>query len=248
MVAIMMCSWQMRLIIDFFFNSLRSGFLGQGWSCSSLLSFAALESFSLSPKLLTNCIMSATGLSRGFSDTSLRCGKSTNAHILQMFLPLTNSSKSCINDHKLKWAAKEVTSWSQFSQRKNKRTEDQKLNGLKKNLRMLILNTSKFTNRGLQFQFLLPATNKQKNLKPVFATKTYFSCHWNLPICSWRNKTFLSKGLLQTSNYSIQSQDLVTFNVDKAFALFGWKKKVLSLSISLYIDDNHSFCYCVHPG
>ena len=98
------------------------------------------------------------------------------------------------------------------------------------------------------FLFPLPATNKQKNLKPVLATKTYFSCHWNLPICSWRNKTFLSKGLLQTSNYSIQSQDLVTFNVDKAFALFGWKKKVLSLSISLYIDDNHSFCYCVHPG
>ena len=98
------------------------------------------------------------------------------------------------------------------------------------------------------FLFPLPATNKQKNLKPVFATKTYFSCHWNLPICSWRNKTFLSKGLLQTSNYSIQSQDLVTFNLDEAFALFGWKKKVLSLSISLYIDDNHSFCYCVHPG
>ena len=78
--------------------------------------------------------MSATGLSRGFSDTSLRCGKSTNVRTLQMFLPLTNLSKSCINDHKLKWAAKEVTSRSQFPQRKNKRIEDQKLNGLKMNL------------------------------------------------------------------------------------------------------------------
>ena len=128
--------------------------------------------FSLSSKLLTYCIMSATGLSRGFSDTSLRCGKSTNACILQMFLPLTNLYKSCINDHKLKWAAKEVTWWSQFSQRKNKRIEDQKLNGLKMNLRMLILNTSKFTNCGLfNFRFL-PLTSK--NFKTCFGNENLF--------------------------------------------------------------------------
>ena len=70
----------------------------------------AIESLSLSSKLLTYCIMSATYLSRGFSDTSLQCGKSTNARIPQIILLLKNLSKSCINDHKLKWAAKEVTS------------------------------------------------------------------------------------------------------------------------------------------
>ena len=110
--------------------------------------------------------MSATGLSRGFSDTSLRCGKFTNAHLLQMFLPLTNLSKSCINDHKLKWAAKEVTSQSQFFQRKDERIENQKLNGLKRNLRILMLNTSKFTNRGLLNFHFLPLPSKK--------FKTYF--------------------------------------------------------------------------
>ena len=129
----------------------------------------AIESLSLSSKLLTYCIMSATCLSRGFSDTSLQCGKSTNARILQIILLLTNLSKSCINDHKLKWAAKEVTSWSQFFQRKNKRIEDQKLNGLK---RILILNTSKFTNRGLfNFRFL-PLTGKK--FKTYFHNENWF--------------------------------------------------------------------------
>ena len=129
----------------------------------------AIEYLSLSSKLLTYCIMSATCLSRGFSDTSLQCGKSTNARILQIILLLTNLSKSCINDHKLKWAAKEVTSWSQFFQRKNKRIEDQKLNGLK---RILILNTSKFTNRGLfNFRFL-PLTGKK--FKTYFHNENWF--------------------------------------------------------------------------
>ena len=129
----------------------------------------AIESLSLSSKLLTYCIMSATCLSRGFSDTSLQCGKSTNARILQIILLLTNLSKSCINDHKLKWAAKEVTSWSQYFQRKNKRIEDQKLNGLK---RILILNTSKFTNRGLfNFRFL-PLTGKK--FKTYFHNENWF--------------------------------------------------------------------------
>ena len=157
----MMCSWQMRLIIDFFFNSLRSGFLGQGWSCSSLLSFAAIESFGLCSKLLTYCIISATCVSRRFSDASLRCGKSANVLILPMFLLVTNLSKSCINDRNLKRAAKEVTSWSQFFQRKNKRIEGQKLNGLKMNLRILILNSSKFKNRGLFNFCFLPLTSKK---------------------------------------------------------------------------------------
>ena len=70
----------------------------------------ATESFSLSSKLLTYGVMSATCVSRGFSDTSLLCGKSINVLILPMFLLVTNLSKSCINDRKLKWAAKEVTS------------------------------------------------------------------------------------------------------------------------------------------
>ena len=129
----------------------------------------AIECLSLSSKLLTYCIISTKCLSRGFSDMSLRCGKSTNARIFQIILLLTNLSKSCINDHKLKWAAKEVTSWSQFFQRKNKRIEDQKLNGLK---RILILNTSKFTNRGLfNFRFL-PLTGKK--FKTYFHNENWF--------------------------------------------------------------------------
>ena len=83
-----------------------------------------------------------------------------------MFLPLTNLSKSCINDHKLKWAAKEVTSQSQFFQRKDKRIEDQKLNGLKRNLKILMLNTLKFTNSGLLNFHFLPLPSKK--------FKTYF--------------------------------------------------------------------------
>ena len=177
--------------------------------------------------------MSATGLCWGFSDTSLRCVKSTNARILQMFLPLTNLSKSCINDHKLKWAAKEVISWSQFSQRKKQKNWGSKIKRIENELEDVDIKYFKI-HKSRPFLFPLPATNKQKNLKPVFATKTYFSCHWNLPICSWRNKTFLSKVLLQTSNYSIQSRDLVTFNLDEAFALFGWKKKFCH-SVSAYV-------------
>ena len=112
----------------------------------------AIESLSLSSKLLTYCIMSTKCLSR--------------ARIFQIILLLTNLSKSCINDHKLKWAAKEVTSQSQFFQRKDKRIEDQKLNGLKRNLRILMLNTSKFTNRGLLNFHFLPLPSKK--------FKTYF--------------------------------------------------------------------------
>ena len=45
--------------------------------------------------------------------------------------------------------------------KKNKRIEDQKLNGLKMNLRILTLNSSKFKNRGLfNFRFL-PLTSKK---------------------------------------------------------------------------------------
>ena len=46
------------------------------------------------------------------------------------------------------------------------------------------------------FQFPLPATNKQKILKPIFTMNNDFSFHWNLPICSWRNKRFQSKDLV----------------------------------------------------
>ena len=132
----------------------------------------AIESLSLSSKLLTYCIMSTKCLSRGFSDMSLRCGKSTNARIFQIILLLTNLSKSCINDHKLKWAAKEVTSQSQFFQRKDKRIEDQKLNGLKRNLRILMLNTSKFTNRGLLNFHFLPLPSKK--FKTYFHNENWF--------------------------------------------------------------------------
>ena len=76
-----------------------------------------------------------------------------------------NLSKSCINDRNLKRAAKEVTSWSQFFQRKNKRIEGQKLNGLKMNLRILILNSSKLKSRDLfNFRFLPLTSNKFWNL------------------------------------------------------------------------------------
>ena len=175
MAAITTCSWQMRLIINYFFNSLRSGFLGQRWSYSSLLSFV------VSPLRLNlwvsplNCWHIASCPPSACPRDSQICHygvKSTNARILQIILLLTNLSKSCINDHKLKWAAKEVTSQSQFFQRKDKRIEDQKLNGLKRNLRILILNTSKFTNRGLFNFHFLPLTSKK--IKTYFQNENWF--------------------------------------------------------------------------
>ena len=152
MVAIRRCSWQMRLIIDFFLIPYGRDFLAKD-------SHVHLFFHSLHLNLLVsppNCWHIASCQPQACpGDSQIRHYGVGN---LQMHIYL---SKSCINDHKLKWAAKEVTSWSQFSQRKNKRTEDQNLNGLKKNLRMLILNTSKFTNRGLFNFCFLPLTSKK---------------------------------------------------------------------------------------
>ena len=157
----MMCSWQMRLIIDFFLIPWGRGFSARDGHVHLFFRSLQLNLLVSAPNCWTYCIISATCVSRRFSDASLRCGKSANVLILPMFLLVTNLSKSCINDRNLKRAAKEVTSWSQFFQRKNKRTEGQKLNGLKMNLRILILNSSKFKNRGLfNFRFL-PLTSKK---------------------------------------------------------------------------------------
>ena len=172
MVSIMRCSWQMRLIIDFFLIPWGRGFLARDGHIHLFFQSLYLHCDWIFESLLqiVDILHHVSHVSvPGILRYVITVWKSTNARILQIILLLTNLSKSCINDHKLKWAAKEVTSWSQFFQRKNKRIEDQKLNGLK---RILILNTSKFTNRGLfNFRFL-PLTGKK--FKTYFHNENWF--------------------------------------------------------------------------